>query len=298
MNWHAISFDWNQVRAFLATAEEGSFSAAARALGLTQPTLGRQVAALEQALAVTLFERAGHTLVLTASGRDLLEHVRAMGDAAQKISLVATGASRAIAGQVRITASDIMCAHILPPFIARLRDLAPRIEIDLVAANDIRDLLRREADIAIRHVRPEQPDLIARRIGEATGALYASTGYLDARGRPETPADLATHDVISFGQADRIIEALAPMGIPLTPGNFRLGSENGVVVWEMVKRGLGITPMSSRVAKATPGIERVLPDLPPIFFPVWLTTHRELHTSRRIRIVFDELATFLGENGL
>ncbi|MCR9114200.1 MAG: LysR family transcriptional regulator, partial [Rhodobacteraceae bacterium] len=105
MNWHAISFDWNQVRAFLATAEEGSFSAAARALGLTQPTLGRQVAALEQALAVTLFERAGHTLVLTASGRDLLEHVRAMGDAAQKISLVATGASRAIAGQVRITAS-------------------------------------------------------------------------------------------------------------------------------------------------------------------------------------------------
>jgi DNA-binding transcriptional LysR family regulator len=298
MNWSAIAFDWNHVRAFLATAEEGSFSAAARALGLTQPTLGRQVAALEQALGVTLFERAGHTLILTRPGLDLLEHVRSMGEAAQRVSLMASGASQAIEGQVRITASDVVCVHVLPPAIAELRRAAPLIEIDLVAANDIRDLTRREADIAIRHVRPDQPDLIAKRLPDATARLYAAQGYLDTRGRPATPEDLAAHDFISFGDAATMIAALAPLGIPVTRANFRLGSESGLVAWEMVRRGLGIAPMSDAVAAATPGVEPVLPDMPSLTFPVWLTTHRELHTSRRIRLVYDLLADFLSPGSL
>lgn len=297
MNWSMISFDWNQVRAFWATAEEGSFSAAARALGQTQPTLGRQVAALEEALGVTLFERVGRALVLTKAGLDLLEHTRAMGAAAQRISLTASGAAQQVEGLVRITASDVMCAHILPPVVGQIRHAAPGIEIDLVAANDIRDLQRREADIAIRHVRPEQPELTARLVQEATARPYAATAYLDARGRPQTPADMAEHDFIGLGDVSRMIGFLEPLGFPLTRANFRAGSENGVVAWELARQGLGIAMMVDDVGARTPGMELLLPGVEPIRFPVWLVTHREVHTSRRIRLVYDMLSAFFAELG-
>ena len=293
MNWQAISFDWNQVRAFLATAEEGSLSAAGRALGLTQPTLGRQVAALEADLGITLFERVGRTLKLTQSGLELLDHVRAMGDAANRISLVASGQSQTIEGQVRITASDVASAYLLPPAMERLRAAAPLLDIDLVAANDIRDLLRREADIAIRHVRPEQPELIARLVQEATAHFYAARRYIETHGEPRTFEDLSGHDFIWFGDPDRMIEFFTPLGISLTRQNFRLGSKSGIVGWEMARFGLGIAIMSDEVAADCPEMQRLFPEMEPLVFPVWLATHRELHTSRRIRLVFDLLADFL-----
>lgn len=295
MNWQAISFNWNQVRAFLVTVEEGSLSAASRALGLTQPTLGRQVAALEEDLGVVLFERVGRSLALTHSGLELLDHVRAMGEAANRISLTASGQSQTVEGQVMITASDIMSAYILPPALKQLRDIAPLLEIDVVAANDIRDLQRREADIAVRHVRPEQPDLIARLVREATGHFYAAGSYLDRRGRPTTVAELSMHDFIGFGDNDRMLGYLNPLGLALSRDNFRLGSKSGIVAWELAKSGLGIAVMSEEVAAMTPGIERVPVHMDPFVFPIWLTTHRELHTSRRIRLVFDLLADFLSE---
>lgn len=289
----ARGFDWTQARAFLATAEEGTFSGAARRLRLTQPTLGRQVAALEDDLGVLLFERVGKSLILTEAGRDLLEHVRVMGEAADRMALIASGRSQAIEGQIRITASDVMSAHVLPPVLKQLRQRAPKLEIDVIAANDIRDLMRREADIAIRHVRPEQPELIARLVREATAHFYAARSYLVARGHPNNVTDLAGHDFISFGDSERMIEYMHPLGISLTAENFRLGSQNGTVAWEMARQGLGIAPMSDDVAEAFPEMERVLPDMAPIMYPVWLATHRELHTSRRIRLVFDMLADFL-----
>lgn len=293
MNWQAISFDWNRMRAFLATAEEGSFSAAARALGQTQPTLGRQVAALEDELGVTLFERVGRSLALTDAAVELMEHVRTMAEAASRISLTASGQSQAIEGKVRITASDVLSAYQLPAFLARLRQIAPLLEIDVVAANDIRDLQRREADIAIRHVRPERSDLIARLVREATAHFYAARSYLERRGKPDSIASLSEHDFIGFGDPGRTIELLRPLGISLSRDNFRLTSESGVVAWEMVRHGLGLTLMSDELGAATPEVERVLPDMESIVFPIWLATHRELHTSRRIRLVFDELAAFL-----
>lgn len=293
MDWQAVSFDWNQVRAFLATVEEGSLSAAARALGLTQPTLGRQVAALETHLGITLFERAGKSLVLTRPGAELLDHVRAMRDAASRVSLAASGQAQAIDGQVRITASDVMSAYILPPVLKRLREMAPMLEVDVVAANDIRDLQRREADIAIRHVRPDQPGLIARLVRDATGGFYAARSYLRARGYPASPGDLSGHDFIGFGDVDHMLAHMRALGLPLTRQNFRLGSANGIVAWQMVCSGLGIAPMEDDIAARTPAVERILPDMTPLVFPIWLTTHRELHTSRRIRLVFDLLADFL-----
>jgi len=293
MNWAAVSFDWNQVRAFLATVEEGSLSAAARALKLTQPTLGRQVAALEQALDVVLFERIGRSLVLTPSGLDLLEHVREMGQAASRISLAASGRSQSIEGLVRITASDAMSAYVLPPILKRLRELAPGIEVEVIAANTLQDLQRHEADIAVRHVRSEQPDLIARLLRETTFHLYAATAYLDAMGRPVVPADMTAYDFIGFETGDQLLNGLNEMGLSLTRRNFPLISDSGVVAWEMVKQGLGVGVMMREVADVTPGIEQILPDLGPGPVPIWLVTHRELHTSRRIRLVYDLLAEAL-----
>ncbi|MBY6067731.1 LysR family transcriptional regulator [Leisingera aquaemixtae] len=287
-----ITPDWNHIRAFLATAETGSLSAAARQLGLTQPTLSRQVAALEAELGVLLFERLGRSLALTEAGHELRAHSRRMGAAADALALAASGQAQSIEGTVRITASDVMSAHVLPPLLQQLRQRAPNLTVDVVAANDIRDLMRREADIAIRHVRPEQPELIARLVQEATGHFYAAKSYLDRRGRPSSLDDLGDHDFVGFGDASRMIEYLEPMGIPITPDNFRIGSNSGLVAWELVRHGFGITPMSDEVAAAAPEVERLLPGSDAMTFPVWLTTHRELHTSRRIRLVFDLLAEF------
>lgn len=282
--------DWNHIRAFLTTAEQGSLSAAARKLGQTQPTLSRQVAALENRLGIMLFERVGRRLELTQGGRELLAQTRIMGDAADRLALTALGQSQSISGEISITASDIFSAFLLPPVLLRLRSLAPQLKINVVADNDIRDILKREADIAIRHSRPTQPDLIARLVRQATAHFYASRSYLKARGVPKTIADLAKHDFVSIGKTERILEFLLPLGLPLDETNFSIGTQNGIVGWELVKQGFGIVIMSDEVAALTPGIERVLPKMDPVEFPVWLVTHRELHTSRRIRLVFDLLA--------
>ncbi len=293
MNWQAVSFDWNQIRAFLATAEEGSLSAAARALGSTQPTVGRQISGLEADLGVTLFERAGRSLVMTGAARDLLEHVQAMGDAASRVSMVAAGQSEDVAGRVVITASDLLAAGYLPKVLSRLREEAPGIIVDIVASNLIENLTRRDADIAIRHVQPEQPDLIARRLPDASAGYYAATSYLDRYGRPETIAELEHHSFIGPRDTVQMLAFLTGQGVTVLPERFRANSDSAVVMWEMMRAGLGILVGPVEFAPDTTGIERVLPEAPPIRFPVWLATHRELRTSRRIRIVFDLLAEAL-----
>lgn len=295
MNWQSISFDWNQARAFLATAEEGSLSAAARALGQTQPTLGRQVSALEQSLGVALFERIGRKLALTQTGLDLLDHFRAMGDAASKISLTASGQSQEIAGRVSITATSLVATYHLPPIMAKLRQRAPGIEVELNASNDVRDLMRREADIAIRHVRPDQPNLIAKLVDEARAYLYASKTFLDKAGRPNTPRELADFDFVGVDpNSTRVVTELNARGIPISAENLKMMTASGTVLLELVRAGIGISVLPHDICRTMPDMEIVLPDLDPIFFPVWLVTHRELHTSRRIRVVFDLLAEELG----
>ena len=293
MNWSAISFDWNQVRAFLATAEEGSLSAAARALRQSQPTIGRQVAALEESLGVVLFERVGRTLSLTPTGADLLGHVRAMGEAAGRISLVASGRSEAVEGRVTVSASDVMSVEQLPAVLARLREVAPGIVVEVLASNDISDLQRREADIAIRHLRPEAPELIAKRLGDATAHMYGARSYLDRVGRPASPSDIGHLALVGLSDDARLISELNRRGFPFTEDQVRSRSADGNVAWSMVRAGLGVMPMSDAVARKVPEVEPILTELGPITFPVWLTVHREVHTSRRIRIVFDLLAEML-----
>ena len=295
MNWQAISFDWNQIRAFLATAEEGSFSGAARVLKTTQPTIGRQISALEKALGVTLFERTVKGPTMTHSGRELLDHVLAMGEAATLISMVAAGQSQEVTGEVTVTATDLMAATILPAVLAPLRQIAPGIRVRINAASDVRDLTRREADIAIRHVRPDQPDLIARHVGDIRGNLYAATTYLDRAGRPRSPREMAEHSFVGTPDPVRLIAPLHDRDIPVRAENFVMSSDSGVVVWELVKAGYGISMLPEVLCEAEPGIEKALPSLPSLEFPLWLVTHRELRTNRRIRVVFDMLARGLAE---
>lgn len=295
MNWDAISFDWNQVRAFLATAEEGSFSSAARALKTTQPTIGRQISELEGRLGVTLVERSVKGPTLTEAGSDLLEHVRAMGEAATLISMAAVGHTQEVSGEVTITATDLLSAGMLPAILAPLRQSSPGIRVQIVSSNDIQNLLQREADIAIRHIRPDQPELIARHVGDFRASLYAASDYLDRAGRPRTPREVADHDFVGNPDPQRLLAPLHNQGIPLRPENFVMTSGSGVVVWELLKAGYGISMLPEALCDAEPGLEKVLPGLPSLQFPIWLVAHRELQTSKRIRIVFDQLVRGLGE---
>jgi DNA-binding transcriptional LysR family regulator len=295
MDWRTVRFDWNRARAFLVTAEEGSLSAAARALGMTQPTLGRQVEALEQELDVLLFNRIGKRLELTESGLDLLEHVRAMGNAASRVSMAASGQSQVLEGTVAISVGEMFAAHVLPPILSKLRAAEPGIDLEIVATNAPSDLQRREADIAIRNFRPTHPELVARKVRDMAGHLYAATSYLDRLGRPLTLAKLSTADFIGFDRSPAMIERLRSLGLALSQKNFVLISANQLVQWAMIKQGLGVGVMAEVIGDAEPLVERALPELETVMFPVWLASHRELHTSRRVRVVFDLLANELAQ---
>ncbi|AEI95873.1 HTH-type transcriptional regulator, LysR family [Roseobacter litoralis Och 149] len=278
------------MRAFLATAEEGSFSGAARVLKTTQPTIGRQIGALEEALGVTLVERSVRGLTLTEAGRDLIDHTRTMGEAATLISMVADGKSQEVSGEVTVTGTDLLSAAILPGVLKPLRQTASGIRVRIHASSEMQNLTQREADIAIRHVRPDQPDLIARHLGDFRANLYAATDYLDRAGRPHTPRDVATLDFVGNADPERLMAPLHNMGVPVRAESFVMSSESGVVAWELVKAGYGVSMQPETLGEAEPGLEKVLSDFPSLEFPIWLVTHRELQTSRRIRIVFDLLA--------
>ncbi|WP_458323411.1 LysR family transcriptional regulator [Roseobacter sp. A03A-229] len=284
-----MKFDWNRARAFLVTAEEGSLSAAARALGMTQPTLGRQVAALEDELGVLLFDRSGRGLTLTANGLELVDHVRAMGEAASHVSMTASGQSTSVEGTVRITATEVASAFVLPKMIDRLRAAHPGIEVELVATNLLRDLRRREADIAIRTVRPTDPQLIGRKLPSEVARLYASRAYLDAHGPFNAPRDLSRAQFIGFEDNMPFIEFLNGMDLRLTERQFGVRTAAHLVHWEMVRQGLGVGVMLSRVGDADSVVAQAAPWLPPFEFEVWLVAHREVNSSRRVRLVFDWL---------
>lgn len=292
MDWRRIDFDWNQVRAFLVTAEEGSYSAAARALGIAQPTIGRQVAGLEQALGVTLFTRKGRGVAVTKTGLELVEHVRAMAEAATRVSRIATGQTTSLEGPVTITASTMVAFALLPPLLAQVRRAHPGIELEVVATNASVDLRQRDADLAIRNVQPKEPDLVARRLPERQAHLYATPRYLKSLGRV-TPEALSKAHFIGFARGDAYRAGLAALGLMLEEENFPLYSQDQHVQWALVREGLGIGMMLSEVGDADPAVRRVLPSLPGVPIPMWLVTHQDVRTSQRLRVVADSLAAGL-----
>jgi len=298
MNWSPSTFDWNQARAFLVTAETGSFSAAARALNLTQPTLGRQVASFEHALGLVLFERIGRRLELTPEGRDLLGQLREMGEAANKASLIASGRTQTVAGDVCVSVTDINAMYVMPQIVAALHTIAPQIRLKVLASNGISDLQRREADIAVRHVAPTQPELISRKVRVSYGGLYASDAYLKRHGAIETLEDLKTASFVGIGDTDELLEFLQNWGVPVTIDNLRVVTESGTAGWLMARQGLGVTTMTDDLAGFFPEMKPIVPELEPVAVPSWLTVHRELHSSKRIRLVYDLIAEMLSQKEL
>lgn len=285
--------DWNHVRAFEATVRSGSLSGAARALGQTQPTIGRQVEALEAQLGVMLFEREGRRLSLTPTGKALFQHAGAMSKAAELLSLAATRHSEEITGTVKITASDMLSLYDLPGIIAQIARDAPGLRLEIVASDDIQNLQRREADIAIRHARPERGDLIARLVAESEAGVYAAQSYIDVYGEPSRSTGLKGHRFISFGDPARMMAIMKGHGFELTAENFFHDTISGPVAWAMAQEGLGLCLMSRHIGDRSPAMVRVLRDAPSLSFPVWLVTHRELHTSAKIRLVYDALADLI-----
>lgn len=283
-------FDWALMRSFLTVLERGSLLAAAHALGSSQPTLGRHVAELERQLGVTLFERTGRGLVPTKPALAIADQARAMADCAASIGRTLAGQSRQIAGVVRLTASRTVATHLLPALLATLREAEPGIAIEVVSSDTISNLLRREADIAIRMVKPEQTSLIARRVANVGIGVYAQAEYLRRRGIPRTVADLLQHELIGFDHDDLIIRGFHALGLPIQRDAFGIRSDDHLVLWETLRAGLGIGFCATWLADRDPNLQRILPELAIPSLPVWLTVHREIRSSARIRVVYDFLA--------
>jgi len=297
MTWKSVNFDWNHIRAFLVTAEEGTLSAAAKALGLTQPTLSRQVSALETELCITLFERVGQRLVLTNSGLELLEHARGMGDAALTFSLAATGQSQKIAGSVIVSAGELTAAYMLPKIIAKLRQEEPGIDIEVVVTNEASDLKRREADIAIRSFHPTQNDLIAKKIGEEVIWLYGTQEYLDQLPTITNFSELNDIQIIGFDRSSSLTGVLNKQNWKLSKKNFSLITSFQLLQLALCKEGQGLIFFPEQMGDIEPNLVRAYEHLGPIMtLPVWLVCHQELRTSLRVRRVFDFIATELSEN--
>ena len=293
MDWRSVTFDWNRARAFLVTAEEGSVSAAARALGLSQPTLSRQIDALESELGIILFERAGRGLILTPTAQELLQYVRDMGNAATRLSLSASGQSASLDGPVRITATPVHAAFVLPSIIGKLRLAYPGLQIELVATTATADLRRREADIAVRNTASTDPDIIVRKLPADRAYLYATDSYLKSVGNPQTREELVAGEFLGCEDNRAMIAAMHAFGIPVTDRNFPIICDDLLVHWEFIKCGLGMGLMLERTGDSEPLVRRAMPSMAPIPVPTWLASHRELHTSARIRTVFDFLASEL-----
>ena len=291
------AFDWDLARAFLAAVDEGSFSAAARALGVAQPTVGRKVAALEEALGVALVQRTGGPFAPTAAGEALVVHLREMQESAARASRVALARSLSLDGTVTITASQLISAHLLPPVVARLREAHPDIDVRLVASNAVRDLRKREADIAVRNVKPKEAELVARKIGDRVARAYATPAYLARLGHPQRVAELTGAEYLAFEQTDVMRAHMERLGIPVGARSFPIVTDDHLVQWELAKRGLGICFVMEEVGDAEPSVRRVVPDFPPLPVPLWLVAHHELVTTRRIRVVFDLLAEELKKTG-
>jgi len=286
-------FDWSLVRSFLAVLEKGSLLAASRHLQLSQPTIGRHVAELESQLGLVLFDRNGRGLLPTEAAYHLAESARIMQSGADQLARNVLGADLGASGTVRITASQPVSCYVLPPLLAQMRLSLPDIQVELVASNEVSNLLRREADIAVRMVQPQQASIIARRVGKVTLRACAHQDYLRRRGVPRQPNDLLAHDLIGGDRNDDTLKGFAAQGLVVGREQFAFRADDLIVVWQAVRAGLGVGFVSEYLIRSDPAVIPVLPKLKIEPLPVWLAVHKEIRTSKRIRAVYDFLADAL-----
>jgi DNA-binding transcriptional LysR family regulator len=286
-------FDWALVKSFLAVLDAGSLMGAARRTGALQPTLSRHITEFEAQLGAPLFERTGRGVSPTPAALAIADAARQMQAGAETLSRTLAGQRDQTTGVVRLTTSMVAAAYLLPPVIAALRREEPGIVIELVASNQLTNLLRREADIAVRMVRPVQSSLVARKIGSVGIGAYAHERYLQQAGAPQTPADLARHALIGYATDDVIERGFAAMGVALRRENFAIRTDDQVAYGMLVAQGAGIGFVAHYNAPHWPGVRRVLPQLPIPPLPCWLAVHREIRSSKVVRRVYDFLADLL-----
>lgn len=286
-------FDWTLVRSFLAVLDAGSVMGAARQLGAQQPTLSRHIAELEAQLRTPLFERTGRGVVPTAAALALVDPARRMEAAANAMHMNLSARSQAVHGTVRVTASQVAAAYLMPAVLGQLQGAEPGIEIELVASNQLTNLLRREADIAVRMVRPVQQSLIVRKLGDVPITAAAHERYLARMGLPQTMADLARHRLIGYDKDEQIVRGMKALGYAPMPHQFVVRTDDQVAYGQLVAAGLGVGFLANYNLRHLPGVQPVLPMLKIPSLPCWLAVHREIRASALVRKVYDFLSEAL-----
>jgi DNA-binding transcriptional LysR family regulator len=285
-----IEPDWSLYRTFLAVARAGSFSAAARLTGSTQPTIGRQIQTLETTLGLKLFTRSQRGLSPTAAARELISHAESMASAAAALHRASSGGASEQVGTVRLTAGEQVGLEVLPPILAEFAREHPGIELELSLSNRNEDLLRRDADIAVRMARPSQKALIARRIGSVKIGLYAHRSYVEAHGLPRTPSDFSHHRLIGFDRDMHILRTTGGAAARLQRKDFAVRTDSIAAQIAMLRAGLGITACQVNVARRDRNLVPVLAKDISFQREVWLVTHPDLKNVRRVRLLFDHMA--------
>lgn len=280
---------WDLYRSFLAVIQHGSFSAAARMLDLTQPTVGRHIAELQALLdGKPLFTRSPTGLTPTAAAHELRPHAESMAAAVAAFQRAATGEPNRVAGVVRVTASEVIGIEVLPPILAKLRNRYRGLEIELVLSNAMADLLRRDADIAVRLARPQQKSLLARRVGTIALGMHAHRRYLEAHGVPTTDEDLDRHTLIGFDHPPQFLQRYK-VGVELKRERFAFRTDNDTAQLAAIRAGVGIGVCQYGLARRDPDLVNVVPDLFRMNLETWIVMHADQRKARHVKTVFDEI---------
>jgi len=280
---------WELYRSFLSALQEGSLSGAARALGITQPTVGRHIAALERSFGLALFTRSQTGLLPTEAALALRPYAAAMRSTAEALRRAADSQGGGVKGTVRVSASEVMGVEVLPAMVAALRQAHPHLTVELVISNRLQDLLRREADIAVRMTPPKQELLIARRVGVVPVGLFAHESYLARHGTPQTVADLAQHALIGFDEETPFLRAARKALPQWSRAAFSMRTNSDVGQLALLRAGCGIGACQVALARRNANLVRVLPHRFEFKLDTWITMHEDLRNSPRCKVTFDAL---------
>lgn len=283
---------WDFYRTFLAVLEHGSLSAAARELGLTQPTVGRHIDALEQSVGAELFTRSQQGLLPTDTALVLKPYAETLANTTAALLRAASGSKNKVSGTVRVSASEVIGTEVLPPILAKLQAIYPDLIVELSASDTVEDLLQREADIAVRMVAPAQEALLARHIGIISLGLFAHRSYIERYGKPETLEELRRHKLIGFDRQTAYIRMMLKRYPMLDGASFSFRSDHSIALHNALRAGIGIGFYQIPLASRDSTLVQILPEIK-VEIDTWIVMHENLKTSPRCRVTFDALVTGL-----
>lgn len=284
---------WDLLRSFCAVMENHSLSGAARALGATQPTIGRHIELLETQLGLSLFLRSREGLRPTEEALDLWQYAEPMQGTFAAFMRHAAGEQDELTGVVRLTTSEIMGVEVLPPLLADFREKYPRVELELVISNRVQNLLKRQADIALRMTEPTQQAVVATKVGVSPIGFYAHQSYIDKYGRPKSLLELKEYTLIGPDEDRALIDTLIARQIVDDRQQIQVRTDNQLAQLALLRSGAGISGMQVSLAEKNPNLVRLIPDV--IDMPIWLLMHEDMRASRKVRATFDFLRDRLRE---